>query len=286
MPEARFEAYARAYAGCGSYMTSEYRRSYGRMYEAVACSSHGNEEKYRKHWLSRPGDIVGRTVRLEPLIADRHLLDLFAMTSGDVFGENHRFDSIQVWAFFPEGPFDSPEKMRQSFVFQRKPNEASFAIVESITDKMIGAIILTNDDPLNLTISIELPILKPSSEGTVESLEGAFLLMDRVFAMGYRRIQLSIDSMDIVGKKFSGRLGFTQEGLIPKDRIVKESNRDSVIYGMLNSDWNKGARSFMYKKLHGEKAMAQDLSMNKRENELETQQQFLSKAKIGLTVKN
>jgi len=246
------------------------------MYEAVACSSHSSEEKYRKHWLSRPGDIVGRTVRLEPLEADRHLIDFFSMTSGDVYGENHRYDPLQVWAFCPEGPFNSPEEMRKSFIFQRKSNESAFAIVESITDKMVGVILLTNDNPQNLTISIELPIVKPSSEGTAESLEGAFLLMDRLFAIGYRRIQLSVDSMDLLGKKFSGRLGFTQEGLIPKDRIVKQSNRDSLIYGMLNSDWDKGARSFMYKKLHGEKAMSKDQAMNKRENELEAQEKYLA----------
>ncbi len=40
-------------------------------------------------------------------------------------------------------------------------------------------------------------------------------------------------------------------GQIPKHMIVKEANRDSLIYGMLNSDWDKGARAFLYKKLHG-----------------------------------
>ena len=279
LPEARFEAYARSYAGCSPHSTPAYRRSYGRMHEAVACASHSSEATHRNHWLSRPGDIVGRTVRLEPLEAPRHLEEFHSMTCGDVYREHKSFDPHQVWAFWPEGPFRCSGEMRESFVFQRYDNEAGFAIVESLTDRMIGVVMLTNDTPRNLSISLELPIVKPSSDGTVESIEGCFLLLDRLFSLGYRRVQMSVDSMDTTGKKLAGRLGFTQEGMIPKDRVVKESNRDSVIYGMLNSDWDKGARAFLYKKLHGEKAMKADVAMNKREEEIEHRQRVLDEAK-------
>ncbi|GFH54479.1 hypothetical protein CTEN210_10955 [Chaetoceros tenuissimus] len=275
MPEARFEAYARAFAGCGSYTSTSYRRSYARMYEAVACNNHSTEKQYREHWLERPGDIVGRTIRLEPLDSKRHLKDFFAMTCGDIYRANKSYDPQEVWAFYEDGPFDSPEKMKESFVFQREMNEAGFAIIESLTGNMVGAVYLTNDNPKNLSISLELPLVKPSSEGTVESIEACFLLLDRLFALGYRRVQLSVDSMDTKGKKLSGRLGFTQEGLIPKDRIIKESNRDSIIYGMLNSDWDKGARAFLFKKLHGEKAMKVDVKNEKSEAELEKQSTFI-----------
>jgi hypothetical protein len=105
------------------------------------------------------------------------------------------------------------------------------------------------------------------------------MLIDRLFSIGYRRVELSVDSMDTRGKKLSGRLGFTQEGLIPKDRIIKESNRDSVIYGMLNSDWSKGARAFLFKKLHGEKNLKYDNKNEKSESEIEMQNRFLANEK-------
>ena len=279
VPEARYEAYARAYAGCGVNASTAYKVSYARMYEAVATSNHSCEKKYREHWLERPGDIFGRLVRLEPLEVKRHLEPFHDMTCGDVYKENQCYDPNEVWGFSDEGPFESSDEMRKSFVFQRKMNEAGFAIVESLTDKMIGAVFLTNDNPRNLTISLELPIVKPSSDGTAEQIEACFLLMDRLFALGYRRVQLSVDSMDTLAKKLAGRLGFTQEGLIPKDRVVKESNRDSIIYGMLNSDWNKGARAFLFKKLHGEKTLKSDMANTKKEQTLETQENFLAKEK-------
>jgi RimJ/RimL family protein N-acetyltransferase len=275
LPEARFEAYARAYAGCGTLSSTSYRRSYGRMYEAMSCQTHGTEKKYREHWLARPFDIVGRTVRLEPLDKSRHLEEMFQITNGDAYQENKAYDAKDVWCFRESGPFNSADEMCESFLFQRAKNEASFAIIESLTDRLVGIVTLLEDDPKNLSITIEPPIVKPANEGTVEQIEACFLLMDRLFAMGYRRIQYCIDSMDSTSKKLAGRLGFTQEGVLPKHRIVKDANRDSIVYGMLNSDWDKGARSFLFKKLHGAKAQQLDAARNAQESEVEEQQNLL-----------
>lgn len=278
LPEARFEAYARAYAGCGNDTTTDYRRSYARLYEKMACATHGMEKKYSQHYEARPQDIVGRTVRLEPLEAERHAQEFWDITCGDAVLNHKSFDSNQVWAFWDFGPFATPQEMKESCIFCRSlPNEAAFCIVEMVTDRMVGVVFLTKDDPQNLSIQLEPPICKPSSEGTAEELEACFLLMDRLFASGYRRIQLALDTHD--RKKLPGRLGFTQEGMIPKHMIVKESNRDSNIYGMLNSDWNKGARAFLFKKLHGAKAQRYDESNNKKEGEVEEQNSVLKERK-------
>eukprot|EP00978_Attheya_sp_CCMP212_P009014 scaffold21210_cov53-Attheya_sp.AAC.7 len=251
LPEARYEAYARSYAGCGVNTSLSYRRSYARMYETLACNTHATEKKMSDHFTNRPEDIVGRMVRLEALEVDRHLQAIYDSTCGEAHLENKSFNPMEVWGFLDCGPFANPKELQNSWVFQRKHNEASFAIVESITDRPIGVIILTNDDPKNLTVSLELPIVKPTSDGTAEQIEACFLVMDKLFALGYRRIQLALDAHDASGKKMPARIGFTQEGMIPKHMIVKESNRDSNIYGMLNSDWDAGARSFLFKKLHG-----------------------------------
>ena len=90
------------------------------MYEAISCVNHSSEAKYRGHWLQRPGDIFGRTIRLEPMDPDRHLNELFAMTNGDTYYENRAYDPNEIWAFYPEGPFQNSKEMRKSFVFQKK----------------------------------------------------------------------------------------------------------------------------------------------------------------------
>lgn len=278
-PEARFEAYARGFAACGPYTSLVYRRSYGRTYESICCASIKSDDKYVELFNDRPYDIIGRHTRLEALEASRHLNDLHKITSGGPMLTRKSFEPNQVWGFYPEGPFETPDEMAKSFVFARKIPEASFGIIDAITDRLMGAIILTNDNPDHLTIQMEPPILPPDGQGTQYQLEACFLLMDRLFAYGYRRIQFSCDVQDVDSRKLANRLGFTLEGVTLKHMVVKDANRDSNIYGMLNSDWRKGARGVLYKKLHGEDAFKVDSSNEKKEEEFDKQQKVLAEQK-------
>jgi RimJ/RimL family protein N-acetyltransferase len=278
-PEARFEAYARGFAGCGSYTDPAYRRSYGRMYEAICCVNHKQDDKFAQLFKTRPHDVVGKYVRLEALEADRHVNDLFQITCGDTVGDHKAYDPNEVWGFLPDGPFESPTEMRQSFVFQRKPNEASFAIVNNVTDRVVGAILLTSDDPANLSIQIEPPIMPPKGDGTKEQMEACFLLIDRLFAFGYRRIQIATDSQDALQRKLATRLGFTLEGVLYKHQIIKEASRDSAVAGLLNSDWSRGARTALFSKLYGNAAARADRANEKKEEEYDEQQRVLEKQK-------
>ena len=108
-------------------------------------------------------------------------------------------------------------------------------------------------------------------------MEGCFLLLDRLFGLGYRRVSMYLDSQDEKIKRFPEQLGFTQEGSIPKHMIIKEANRDSNVYGLINSDWDKGARATLYKKLHGPKALRADELNNKKEAEYDEWQVALEK---------
>ena len=274
-PEARFEAYARGYAGCGPYTTVSYRRSYGRMYEAICCLDHASDDKYNKLFAERPHDIVGRHVRLEALDVERHLSDVFRVTSGEQALENKSYDPQDVWGFLEDGPFDDEREMRDSFVFQRRQNEAGFAIVQSVTDKVLGVILLRHDDPHNLTIQLEPPMMQPTREGSREQLESCYLLMDRLFAHGYRRIQVSIDSQDAEKRKLCTHLGLTLEGRLYKHMVIKEASRDSNIYSVLNSDWKRGARAALFRRLYGASALRADLANEKKEEELDEQERVL-----------
>lgn len=277
-PEARFEAYARAYAGCGKYTSTDYRRSYARLYEANACKTLATDDKWNQHFESRPQDIVGRTVRLEAL-EEEHVQIVHDITCGQVWNDSKPFDPNKLWAFRSCGPFETSDDLFESEVFQRQADEAAFAIVENVTESVIGVIILVKDDPKNLTIQMEPPIVKPSCEDSEEQMEACFLVMDRLFAHGYRRIQISVDAQDMASKQLARRLGFTQEGFFPKNMIVKDANRDSWVYGMINTDWNKGARAALFKKLHGAKMQRIDAANNVKEAELETQNTFLKEQK-------
>lgn len=278
-PEARFEAFARAYAGCGDDTNLSYRRSYARIYETICCESHEDHDKFSKLYENRPEDIVGKSVRLEVLDAKRHLKALYAATNGEMCFYKKSYDADEVWGFLEDGPFESPEQLRNSFVFQHFDNQSAFAIVENLTDRLMGVIMLSNDNPANLSIQLEAPIIAPDGFGGKEQLEACYLLMDRLFAHGYRRIQFSIDAKDLQAGKLADRVGFTLEGTLLKHLVIKESSRDSNIYGMLNSDWDKGARVVLYRKLYGVPMARADVAFNKKEEEIDEQNRVLAERK-------
>lgn len=205
--------------------------------------------------------------------------DLYQVTSGAPALENKGFDPDEVWGFSEDGPFENVEEMRKSFVFQRKIDEGGFAIIHGITERLMGAVLLTQDDPKNLTIQFEPPMVQPFREGTKEQLEASFMIIDRLFAYGYRRVQISIDNQDMIKRKLAIRLGFTLEGCLYKHMVVKEASRDSNIYGMLNSDWKKGARGSIFRKLYGVSAHRADAVNEKKEEEYDEQQRFLDEEK-------
>lgn len=274
LPEARFESYARAYAGCGDRTVSHYRWSYARMYENLCGRSHESEDRYGKLWKERGSDVIGAKVRLEAL-EKRHAQEFYEVTNGDACGADKKYDPEEVWGFLEYGPFKSEKELVESGLFNLQRDEAGFAIVDMITDRLLGIVHLTNDDPKNLNVTLSLPIVKPSSDGTPEVTEACFLLLDRLFANGYRRVQITIDTQDVRAKRLPRSLGFTQEGQIPKHRIIKEANRDSILYGMLNSDWDGGARGVLYKRLYGEAMFKADKANRGKEEKAEEEERKL-----------
>lgn len=281
-PEALFEAYARAYAGCGTHPKTSYRRSYARVYQMVSCKNSATVDFYEKLFVERPYDLVGRTIRLEPLQADRHVKGLYKVTSGEQYdADEMQYNPSLIWAFLDCGPFQDERQMEQCpELFHRGDGEAAFCIIDSSLNTPCGVIIVTNDDPKNLTIDIEPPIVKLNARGTEIEMEAVFLIMDRLFALGYRRIQMLTDALDYEARKLPARMGFTQEALLIKHRIIKASSRDSVVYGMLNSDWDKGARSLVFGKLHGKSALKVETQKEKGESQLEHHTKRLAERRI------
>ena len=60
---------------------------------------------------------------------------------------------------------------------------------------------------------------------------------------------------------------------------MKESSRDTNVYGMLNSDWDKGARRVLYSKLYGIAWARADINFNRKEEEIDEQQKVLAEKK-------
>jgi RimJ/RimL family protein N-acetyltransferase len=285
-PEARYEAYARAYAGCGPYASHPYKCSYARVCEVLACGSHEANDIHATLFDERPYDILGKYVRLEGLDVKRHASDLFQVTAGTAMAGHKSFDPEEIWAFLPEGPFSKTSELEQSFLFRSSSStsshqyhSAAFAVVDMVTDALVGVIRLTHDDPLNLTVQLEPPIVPPQYQGSQKQLEACFLLLDRLVALGYRRVQMSIDSQDVDGQQLAKRLRCPLEGILRKHAVIKDANRDSKIYSLLNSDWKASVRHALFGSLYGANMLAYDQANEAFETEQEEKEEFSQKEK-------
>jgi hypothetical protein len=83
------------------------------------------------------------------------------------------------------------------------------------------------------------PSLSPTSPAIHVSLKAA---NRHRIAHGrrYRRVEWRCDVENLVAKKAGERMGFHQEGVLRKDRIWREVNRDTAVMSMTNSDWRDG----------------------------------------------
>jgi hypothetical protein len=64
-----------------------------------------------------------------------------------------------------------------------------------------------------------------------------YLMMQRVFALGYRRYEWKCDSLNAPSRAAAQRLGFSYEGIFRQATMYKGRNRDTAWYAMIDREW-------------------------------------------------
>ncbi|MNN05384.1 hypothetical protein D3C81_1181420 [compost metagenome] len=76
------------------------------------------------------------------------------------------------------------------------------------------------------------------------STEAVYLLAKRAFDLGYRRLEWKCNSLNARSMRAAERLGFTYEGTFRQHMVVKDRNRDSAWFSILDSEWPVRQRAF------------------------------------------
>ena len=113
---------------------------------------------------------------------------------------------------------------------------AGYGIVVKGTDKVIGSVDFNHrhaDDVLEIGHT-----LHPNYWGRGHVLEAARALIDLAFReLGLHNIELSCFGYNIQSQRVAEKLGFTLEARIRDRKDVQGSHCDSLIYGLLKSEW-------------------------------------------------
>jgi RimJ/RimL family protein N-acetyltransferase len=188
----------------------------------------------------RPTRIIlsGRYVRLEPLDPAKHTEPLWHGLGGA--------SAETLWLYMPDGPF--AERVAFDAHMQAKAQSEDplfFAIVDRATDTAIGRATLMRIDPPNRVIEVGGIIYTPALQRSRGATEAMYLFARYIFEdLAYRRYEWKCNALNEPSRRAALRLGFTFEGIFRQHMIIKEKNRDTAWFSMLDSEWPARKREF------------------------------------------
>lgn len=175
-------------------------------------------------------NIEGRFCRLEPLDPERHAASLHAANSLDAEG--------RIWTYLPYGPFDAEGDYRDWMGQTCLGDDPLFyAVVERATESAVGVASYLRIDPPNGSIEVGHINYSPPLQRTPAATEAMYLMMKRVFDLGYRRYEWKCNALNAPSRVAAQRLGFSFEGVFRQAAVVKGRNRDTAWYAAIDEEW-------------------------------------------------
>lgn len=172
----------------------------------------------------------GRFCRLESLDPDLHGEALFTANAEDMDGRS--------WTYLPSGPFptlDSYLAWMRATCMGNDP--LFFAILDRATEKPLGIASYLRITPASGSIEVGHIHYSPRLQRSPVATEAMFLMMQRAFALGYRRYEWKCDSLNAPSRAAAQRLGFSYEGIFRQATVYKGRSRDTAWYAIIDSEW-------------------------------------------------
>ena len=174
----------------------------------------------------------GRYGRVEPLDVAAHGAELFAASHGDAVKD-------RIWDYLPYGPFPTEREFRVHLAAQAASEDPLFfAIRPHATGRALGVASLMTIEPAHRSIEIGHIWLSPELQNSAAGTEALYLLIAHALDdLGYRRMEWKCDAANAASRGAAARLGFTHEGVFYQHRIVKDRNRDTAWFSILDHEW-------------------------------------------------
>lgn len=174
--------------------------------------------------------LTGRYCRVEPLDPERHAAELHAANTLDPSG--------RAFTYLSAGPFDTYAAYRQWIDATCLGDDPRFhAIVDAASGKAVGVASYMRIDAKNGVIEVGNINFSPLLQHTRAATEAMYLMMQRAFALGYRRYEWKCDTLNAPSRAAAQRLGFSYEGVFRQAVVYKGRNRDTAWYAIIDSEW-------------------------------------------------
>jgi RimJ/RimL family protein N-acetyltransferase len=174
--------------------------------------------------------MIGRFCRLEPLDPMRHAEDLHAANALDLTG--------RMWGYLSYGPFDSVASYRAYMETHWLGDDPLFlAIIDQKTGQAVGVASYLRIEPLHGVIEVGHLAFSPLLQRTAAATEAMYLMMERIFTLGYRRYEWKCHALNAPSRAAAQRLGFSFEGVFRQAMVTRGRNRDTAWYSIIDPEW-------------------------------------------------
>jgi RimJ/RimL family protein N-acetyltransferase len=192
-------------------------------------------EAWQPAQMPAPVTLTGRWVALKPLSAAVHSRALWDATRGD----------DAVWTWLADGPYDSEQDLAKALELKEHGATARFFAILPAGSHAVGYASYMRIDAPNGVIEVGNVMFSPALQQTPAATEAMYLMARHVFEeLGYRRYEWKCNALNLPSRRAAERLGFIFEGVFRQHMIVKEQNRDTAWYSMLDGEWPKRKRAF------------------------------------------
>ncbi|HSR97432.1 MAG TPA: GNAT family protein [Kofleriaceae bacterium] len=192
-----------------------------------------------------PVVLSGERVVLRPFDHDADTEGLHLVSNGQAFTRSGRqveaYDPDErVWRWMSDGPFtDAAALGRWLGAHAARPDVLSLTVHDRAIGWPVGIATFMANSPRDLKIELGNIWYGPIAQGTGASREATRLMCRHAFALGYRRVEWKCNALNERSRRAAVSYGFTYEGTQDAHMIIKDRNRDTAWYRMLDTDWRR-----------------------------------------------
>jgi RimJ/RimL family protein N-acetyltransferase len=166
------------------------------------------------------------------------LVPISAGHAGELFAAGHGGDGL-LWEYLPYGPFADVEEMRLWLAACAASQDPQFfAIVSQETGRAAGMASYLRFAPDHRVVEIGHIWFGAELQRTPAATEAIYLMAAHAFEeLKVRRLEWKCDAGNERSRRAADRFGFTFEGVFRQHMLVKDRNRDTAWYSLLDGEW-------------------------------------------------
>ena len=192
-----------------------------------------------KKWLN-PIELEGNLVRLAPLSPahTEHLKE--AVKDGELW---------HLWYTSAPKPEEVTAYIEKAMTEYENDGSLPFVVIRKSDEKVIGTTRFMNADPKNQRVEIGTTWYSKSVQKTGVNTECKYLLLQHAFEnLAAIAVEFRTHWHNIPSRNAIARLGAKQDGVLRNHSIDKHGCvRDTVVFSILNSEWNTVKKSLEFK---------------------------------------